>query len=101
MRRLGDFVITFDSLGNSTRLFSNGIISVKIKLHKNDNGELLNYNIIDIKTGMILKNQACVSHRSMLRYIRRDIKQLFDIYKSSDDYDLVISKKISQKNRRI
>lgn len=96
-----DFKLIFDIEGNSTRLFSNGIISVKVKLHKNDKGEQLNYNIIDINTGMILKNQACVSYRTMLKCIRRDIKQLFDIYKSSENYDLVITKKINVKNRRI
>jgi len=94
-----NFVLRFDTLGNSTRLFSNGIISVKVKLLKNDKDEFLSYNIIDIKTGMILKNQTCVSHRMMLLSIRKDIKQLFDIYKTKDD--LIISKSLHGKNRRL
>lgn len=96
-----NFILRFDSLGNSIRFFSNGIISVKVKLYKNEEGKLFNYFILDMKSGMNLKNQACVSHRSMLMSIRRDIKHLFEIYSSSDEYDLVITKKLSLKNRRI
>lgn len=89
------FVIRLDKNGNSTRLYSNGIISVRVKVNKLDS----TYVILDIKNGMILVNKHCVSHKSMLKHIRRDILQLFEIYKSSNDYDAIFSRKLSLKNR--
>lgn len=63
-----NFVIRFDKQRNSTRLFSNGIITVKVKYHlSGDMKDLYIYNIIDVKTGLILKTMACISYNSMLK----------------------------------